>query len=293
MRKRHKFKCAVLTACTVPMRAKTLTATGRRHNEGVIRWKNIIRNLASRNAGRMILMDIEHELRAMDQARLTTDGIHFDGIEGQAWLNRVFQEQLDEMEVELFDTGVLKKEETTNESTISTFVPPNLEIRLETVPAVTFRPQSSSEPGQRTNLQDRLGDANEKNRPSKTKIRTCQSDRGDDQHLEIRDKIRDYGYQQRRATSRQELFDVVEAHTFSLARVQTRPDEFESSDSQICSRCHEDVKWSDSRGLADSGWHKLQLHERPEVCRLRGTALKQYNGSNKCKTIARCETESR
>ena len=30
-----------------------------------------------------------------------------------------------------------------------------------------------------------------------------------------------------------------------------------------------------------------------EICRLRGTALKQYNGSSKCKTIARCETESR
>ena len=55
-------------------------------------------------------MDIEHELSAMDQARLTTDGIHFDSIEGQAWLNRVFQEQLDEMEVEIFDTGVLKNE---------------------------------------------------------------------------------------------------------------------------------------------------------------------------------------
>ena len=57
----------------------------------------------SQNAGRMILMDIEHELRAMDQARLTTDGIHFDSIEGQAWLNRVFHERLDELEVELFD----------------------------------------------------------------------------------------------------------------------------------------------------------------------------------------------
>ena len=98
------FKCAVLTVCTVPMSTKTLTATGRRHNEGVVRWNNILRNLASRNAGRLILMDIEHELRAMDQARLTTDGIHFDSIEGQAWLNRVFQEHLDEREVELFDT---------------------------------------------------------------------------------------------------------------------------------------------------------------------------------------------
>ena len=40
-------------------------------------------------------MDIEHELRAMDQARLTTDGIPFDSFEGQAWLKQVFQERLD------------------------------------------------------------------------------------------------------------------------------------------------------------------------------------------------------
>ena len=79
-----KFNCAVLTVCTVPMNTRTLTATGRRHNEGVIRWNNILRNLASQYAGRVILMDIEHELRAMDQARLTTDGIHLDSIEGQA-----------------------------------------------------------------------------------------------------------------------------------------------------------------------------------------------------------------
>ena len=100
-------------------------------------------------------MDIEHELRAMDQARLTTDGVHFDSIEGQDWLNRVLQERLDEMEVELFDTGVLKKEETSKKPPISTFVLPNLETRLGAVPAVTvYRPQSSSEPGQRTDVQD-------------------------------------------------------------------------------------------------------------------------------------------
>ena len=144
----QQFNCAVLTVCTVTMSTKMLTAAGRRHNEGAISWNNILRNLASRNAGRMILMDIEHELRAMDQARLTTDGIHFDTVEGQVWLNRVFQERLDKMEVELFDTGVLKKEETSNKPTMSTFVPPM-------VPAVlTYRPQSSSEPGQRTNVQD-------------------------------------------------------------------------------------------------------------------------------------------
>ena len=144
------------------MSTKMLTATGRRHNEGAIRWNNIPRNLASRNAGRMILMDIEHQLRAMDQARLTTDGIHFDSIEGQAWLNRVFQERLNEMVVELFDKGVLRKEVTSNKPSISTFVPPNLETHLGTVPAVTtYRPQtqSSSEPGKRTDVQDRLGKA--------------------------------------------------------------------------------------------------------------------------------------
>ena len=154
----QKFNCAVLTVCTVPTRS--LTASGRRHNEGVVRWNNILRNLASRNAGRMILMDIEHELRAMDQARLTTDGIHFDSIEGQAWLNRVFQERLDELEAELFDTGVLKEEGTVSDAVITTFVPPSLETRLGTVPAVTnYRQQSSSEPGQRTDVQDRLGEA--------------------------------------------------------------------------------------------------------------------------------------
>ena len=156
----QKFNCAVLTVCTVPMNTRSLTAAGRRHNEGVVRWNNILRNLASRNAGRMILMDIEHELRAMDQARLTTDGIHFDSIEGQAWLNRVFQERLDELEAELFDTGVLKEEGTASDAVITTFVPPSLQTRLGTVPAVTnYRQQSSSEPGQRTDVQDRLGEA--------------------------------------------------------------------------------------------------------------------------------------
>ena len=79
----QKFNCAVLTVCTVPMSARSLTAAGRRHNEGVVKWNNILRNLASRNAGRMILMDIEHELRAMDQAGLTTDGIHFAASKGR------------------------------------------------------------------------------------------------------------------------------------------------------------------------------------------------------------------
>ena len=75
-------------------------------------------------------------------------------------MNRVFQERLDELEVELFDTGVLKEEGALNEPVITTFVPPSLETHLGTVPAVTnYRQQSSSEPGQRTDVQDRLGEA--------------------------------------------------------------------------------------------------------------------------------------
>ena len=33
----------LLTVCTVPMNARSLTASGRRHNEGVMRWNNILR----------------------------------------------------------------------------------------------------------------------------------------------------------------------------------------------------------------------------------------------------------
>ena len=58
----------------------------------------------------------------MDQTRFTTDGIHFDSIKGQGWMNRVFQEQLDDLEIKIFDTGLLRVEEATNVPAISTFV---------------------------------------------------------------------------------------------------------------------------------------------------------------------------
>ena len=95
----------------------------------------------------------------MDQARFTTDGILFDSLEGQSWMNRVFQDRLNELEVELLDTGVLRVEETTNVPAFSTFGPPNLETRLGSIPAVPQVPQSSSEQGQRSNVLDRLGEA--------------------------------------------------------------------------------------------------------------------------------------
>ena len=302
----HKFKCAVLTVCTVPMSTKSSTATGRRHNEGVNKWNNIMRNLASRNAERMILMDIEHELRAIDQARLTTNGIIFDRIEGQAWLNRVFQERLDEMEVELFDTGALKKEETTNEPAISSFVPPNLQTRLRTVPAVTYRPQSSSEPGQRPDVQDRLGEA-----PMRRTVHPRRRLGPVNPTVETTSNSRSETRSETTGTSREER--RPDMSTLMCSRSIPSPWHVYKQDlmnlniqtvrfaADATRRCH--GKWSEvvrqrtlfknRRRLVDSGWHKLQLHERLEVCRLRGTALKQNNGSSKCKAIARCEIESR
>ena len=66
------------------------SAAAIKHNEKVVKWNNIVRNLASRNTKRMIPMKLEHELRALDLVRFNTDGIHFDSIEEQAWMNRAF-----------------------------------------------------------------------------------------------------------------------------------------------------------------------------------------------------------
>ena len=254
----QKFNCAVLTVCTVPMNARSLTASGRRYNEGVVRWNNILRNLASRNAGRMILMDIEHELRAMDQARLTTDGIHFDSIEGQAWLNRVFQERLDELEAELFDTGVLKEEGTVSDAVITNFVPPSLETRLGTVPAVTnYRQQNSSEPGQRTDVQDRLGEAPMRRtihprrrigpvNPIEETAGTSRSDTRSDTRSEKTSRRRHSRRHTRGETSEQRLVDVVKTHTVSLAYMQRRANEAGCPEGKLHRRCKEDAEWSDA-----------------------------------------------
>ena len=80
----QKFQCAVLAVCTISMISRTQSATARKNNERVVRWNNKVRNLASRSAGRITLMDLKHELRALYQARFITDGTHFDSIEGNA-----------------------------------------------------------------------------------------------------------------------------------------------------------------------------------------------------------------
>ena len=98
-------------------------------------------------------------LRALDQARFTSDGIHLDSKKGQGWINRVFQEQIEELEVELFDTGALRTEEATNVPAISTFAPPNHETRLRSVPGVSQVMQRSSEQKPRSDQSDRLGEA--------------------------------------------------------------------------------------------------------------------------------------
>ena len=68
----------------------------------------------------------DFDLRPLVQARFTTDGIHFDSIEGQNWMNCVFQKRLDELEIEFFDTGVLRTESdkrTGNFDVCASFVP--------------------------------------------------------------------------------------------------------------------------------------------------------------------------
>ena len=259
----QKFKCAVLTVCTVPMNTRTLTATGRKHNEGVIRWNKILRNRA----------------RAMDQARLTTDDIHFDSIEGQAWLNRVFQERLDESEVELFDTGVLKEEGASNEPTITTFVPPNLEIRLGAVPAVTFyKPQSSSEPGHRTDVRDLLGEApmrrtinpRRRLRPVNSTAETTSTSRSD-----TRSETTSTSREERRPNRSSLMWSRPipspwHIYKDDLMRLNLQTVSFARSG------CHKDAERSkvigqriipDNRnGLVESGWHKHQLYNCLEVC---------------------------
>ena len=106
-------------------------------------------NLASRNAGRNILMDLEHGLRALIQARFINDGIHYDSIEGQGWMNRVFQKRLEDFAFfvlfALFDTGVFRTEEATSVPAILSDAPPNLETRLGSVPGLPQVLQSSIE----------------------------------------------------------------------------------------------------------------------------------------------------
>ena len=88
-----------------------------------------MRNLANLKAARLVLMDLKHELRSMDHSRLVVDGILSDSIEVQVWTNRVFQAQLDELEVQLSDKGVLRPDEASKMRTISNFELPRLKTR--------------------------------------------------------------------------------------------------------------------------------------------------------------------
>ena len=207
----QKFKCAVLTVCTVPMTTRTLESAGRRQNEGVIGWNNIVRNLTSRIVGWMILIDIEHNFRAMDQASITTDGNYFDSLEGQAWMNRVFQERLDKLEVDFFHTRVLKKEETTNEPALSTFVPPKPRNTSGSGPSRELQAAELQRARAKNGRTGPIGRrASKKNYSSTAKIRTCQPDYRDNRYIEIeieigkeiKNQIGDYEYQPRRTTTR-------------------------------------------------------------------------------------------
>ena len=156
-------------------------------------------------------------------------------------MSRVFQERLDEMEVELFDKGVLKKEETATEPAISTFLPPN--------PAVTYRTQSSSEPGQRTDVKDRLREAPVR-RPIHSRRRLGPVN----------------PTTENTSTSRPETRSETRSETTSTNREERRSDR----SSLMCSR------------PIPSPWHVYKQHQmklNPQVRRFAADAIRMLNGA--------------
>ena len=154
-------------------------------------------------------------------------------------MNRVYQERLDELEVELFDTGVLKEERTSNDTVITTFMPPSLETRLRTVPAVTnYRQQSSSEPGQRTDVQDRLGGAPVR-RTSHPRRRLGPVNPMEEATGPSRSGTRS----ETTSTSREER---PPDRGISLACVQGRTNEAGSPEGELHRGCQEDAEWSEA-----------------------------------------------
>ena len=57
-----------------------------------MRRNNIVRNIPRRNAGRLVVMNLDYELKSMDQSRLRVAVIHFASLEAEAYMYRVFQE---------------------------------------------------------------------------------------------------------------------------------------------------------------------------------------------------------
>ena len=153
------LQCTVLTICTIPMDTRLHLAATRRLNERTVNLNNIVRNLASCNAEILVLMVLEYELRALSQTRFTVNAVHFNTTEGQAWMTREFQERLDELEVELLDTGVLSADAAADVRAISTFIHPSLETRLRSVPAVSQTVRSSRDPEARSDEIERLGES--------------------------------------------------------------------------------------------------------------------------------------
>ena len=101
-------------------------------------------------------------------------------------MDRVFQERLDGMEVELFDTGVLQKEETTNEPALSTFVPSKPRNTSGSGPSRELQAAELQRARAKNGRTGPIGrKASKKNNSSTAKIRTCQSDYRDNRYIEI------------------------------------------------------------------------------------------------------------
>ena len=89
--------------------------------------------------------------------RFTVDGVHFDPNEGQTGMNCAFRERLDELEVNLFDIGVLIVDAAADVRVISNFVHPSLETRSVSVPAVSETVRTSRDPEAKLDVMEWLG----------------------------------------------------------------------------------------------------------------------------------------
>ena len=173
---------------------------------------------------------------------------------------------------------------------------PKLETRLGTVPAMTTcRPQSSSEPGQRTYAQDRLGEA-----PMRRTIHP-------------RRRLGPVNPRQPAPLDQRRRAPVERKDVQTGALLWPRPipsplymykEDLMKLNLQTVSFAADAMRMLNGAKLSVSGLNSttgvdwliaavINFSSTTAFCRFRGTAIKQNNESSEGKTVTRCETELR
>ena len=214
------------------------------------------------------------------------------------------------MEVELFDTGVLKKRETSNKPAISTFVPPKLETRFGTVPAVTtYRPQSSSEPGQRSDVQDRLAEAptrraiNPRRRlgPVNWTAETTSTSRSDTRSETTSPSREERPPDRSSLMWSRPIPSPWHMYKEDLMKLNFQMVSFAADAIRMLNRARLSVNglysitgldWLKAAGINFSSTTALRFADLQGLPSNNTMGPEQYNGSSECKTVTRRETES-